>query len=77
MGWNKVKQTQEHSLWHKIENTARFYSVHSYYVEQGYSSVVAGSIDYGIDFTCAVAKDNLFAVQFHPEKSQRSEEPEQ
>ncbi|CAC9550531.1 Imidazole glycerol phosphate synthase amidotransferase subunit HisH [uncultured Gammaproteobacteria bacterium] len=70
MGWNKVKQTQEHSLWHKIENNARFYSVHSYYVEQGDSSVVAGSSDYGIDFTCAVAKDNLFAVQFHPEKSQ-------
>ncbi|CAC9549217.1 Imidazole glycerol phosphate synthase amidotransferase subunit HisH [uncultured Gammaproteobacteria bacterium] len=70
MGWNKVKQTQEHPLWYKIENNARFYSVHSYYVEQGDSSVVAGSSDYGIDFTCAVAKDNLFAVQFHPEKSQ-------
>ncbi|CAB9541173.1 Imidazole glycerol phosphate synthase amidotransferase subunit HisH [Bathymodiolus brooksi thiotrophic gill symbiont] len=70
MGWNKVKQTQEHPLWYKIENNARFYSVHSYYVEQSDSSVVAGSSDYGIDFTCAVAKDNLFAVQFHPEKSQ-------
>ncbi|SHA09505.1 Imidazole glycerol phosphate synthase amidotransferase subunit [Bathymodiolus thermophilus thioautotrophic gill symbiont] len=70
MGWNKVKQTQEHPLWHNIENNARFYSVHSYYVEQGDASVVVGSSDYGIDFTCAVAKDNLFAVQFHPEKSQ-------
>jgi hypothetical protein len=47
MGWNKVKQTQEHPLWYKIENNARFYSVHSYYVEQGDSSVVAGSSDYG------------------------------
>ncbi len=71
MGWNKVKQIQGgHPLWHNIEDNARFYSVHSYYVEQDDSSVVAGSSDYGIDFTCAIAKDNLFAVQFHPEKSQ-------
>ncbi|CAB5506778.1 Imidazole glycerol phosphate synthase amidotransferase subunit HisH [uncultured Gammaproteobacteria bacterium] len=70
MGWNKVKQTQQHPLWHDIEDNARFYSVHSYYVKQDDESVVAGSSDYGIDFTCAVAKDNLFAVQFHPEKSQ-------
>jgi glutamine amidotransferase len=70
MGWNTVKQTQEHPLWHNIEDNARFYSVHSYYVKQDDASVVVGSSDYGIDFTCAVAKDNLFAVQFHPEKSQ-------
>lgn len=70
MGWNKVKQTQDHPLWHNIEDNARFYSVHSYYVKQNDSSLIAGSSDYGIDFTCAVAKDNLFAVQFHPEKSQ-------
>jgi imidazoleglycerol phosphate synthase glutamine amidotransferase subunit HisH len=63
MGWNTVKQTQEHPLWHNIEDNARFYSVHSYYVKQDDASVVVGSSDYGIDFTCAVAKDNLFAVQ--------------
>ena len=70
MGWNKVEQTQDHPLWHNIKNNARFYSVHSYYVRQIDSSVVAGISDYGIEFTCAVAKKNLFAVQFHPEKSQ-------
>ena len=51
-------------------NNARFYSVHSYYVSEADTSVVAGTTDYGVDFTCAVAKDNMFAVQFHPEKSQ-------
>ncbi|MDC9714649.1 MAG: imidazole glycerol phosphate synthase subunit HisH [Gammaproteobacteria bacterium] len=70
MGWNTVKQTQTHPLWHNIEDNARFYSVHSYYVKQNDSSVVTGSSNYGVDFTCAIAKDNIFAVQFHPEKSQ-------
>ena len=70
MGWNTVKQTQTHPLWHNIKDNSRFYSVHSYYVKQDDASVVAGSSNYGIDFTCAVAKDKLFSVQFHPEKSQ-------
>ncbi len=70
MGWNMVKQVSSHPLWHNIEDNARFYSVHSYYVKEGDSSVVSGSTNYGIDFTCAIAKDNMFAVQFHPEKSQ-------
>ena len=70
MGWNTVKHTIDHPLWHNIEDNARFYSVHSYYVKEDDSSVVAGSTNYGIDFTCAIAKDNMFAVQFHPEKSQ-------
>ena len=70
MGWNNVKQDIEHPLWHNIDDNARFYSVHSYYVKEADHSVVAGSTDYGIDFTCAIAKDNMFAVQFHPEKSQ-------
>ena len=70
MGWNTVKQTLEHPLWHKIDDNARFYSVHSYYVEVADPSIIAGATNYGIDFTCAIAKDNLFAVQFHPEKSQ-------
>jgi len=70
MGWNTVKQEIDHPLWHNIDDNARFYSVHSYYVEEADHSVVAGSTDYGIDFTCAIAMDNMFAVQFHPEKSQ-------
>ncbi len=70
MGWNTVKQVSDHPLWHNIEDNARFYSVHSYYVKESDSSVVSGSTNYGIDFTCAIAKDNIFAVQFHPEKSQ-------
>ena len=70
MGWNTVKQEFDHPLWHNIDDNARFYSVHSYYVKEADQSVVVGSTDYGIDFTCAIAKDNMFAVQFHPEKSQ-------
>ena len=70
MGWNTVNQSIDHPLWHNIEDNARFYSVHSYYVSEADTSVVAGTTDYGVDFTCAVAKDNMFAVQFHPEKSQ-------
>ena len=70
MGWNTVNQVSSHPLWHNIDNNARFYSVHSYYVQEEDSSVVMGSTDYGDVFTSAVAKDTLFAVQFHPEKSQ-------
>ena len=70
MGWNTVNQVSAHPLWHNIDNNARFYSVHSYYVQEEDSSVVTGSTDYGDVFTSAVAQDSLFAVQFHPEKSQ-------
>lgn len=70
MGWNTVKQTSEHPLWHNIDNNARFYSVHSYFVTTHDTNIITGTSNYGIDFTCSVAKDNLFAVQFHPEKSQ-------
>jgi len=70
MGWNTVKQSIDHPLWHNIDDNSRFYSVHSYYVSEADAAVVAGITNYGIDFTCAVAKDNMFAVQFHPEKSQ-------
>ncbi|WXU00392.1 MAG: Imidazole glycerol phosphate synthase subunit HisH [Catillopecten margaritatus gill symbiont] len=70
MGWNTVKQVSEHPLWHNIEDNARFYSVHSYFVKTPDASIIAGSSDYGIDFVCAAAKDKIFAVQFHPEKSQ-------
>lgn len=70
MGWNTVNQVSKHPLWHNIDNNSRFYGVHSYYVKTPDDSVISGSSHYGIDFTCAVAKDKLFAVQFHPEKSQ-------
>jgi glutamine amidotransferase len=70
MGWNTVNQVSAHPLWHNIDNNARFYSVHSYYVQEKDSSVVAGSTEYGHSFTSAITKDRMFAVQFHPEKSQ-------
>ena len=70
IGWNQVHQTGTHPLWAGIEDGARFYFVHSYYAEPAAQDVVAGFTHYPFAFTCAVARDNLFAVQFHPEKSQ-------
>jgi glutamine amidotransferase len=69
MGWNQVQQAETHPLWDGIEDGARFYFVHSYYVEPQTPEVIAGSTQYGIPFTSAIARDNIFAVQFHPEKS--------
>lgn len=69
MGWNNVRQTQAHPLWAGIEDGARFYFVHSYFAQPADPAVTAGESSYPFPFTCAVARDNLFAVQFHPEKS--------
>ncbi|MBU1235751.1 MAG: imidazole glycerol phosphate synthase subunit HisH [Gammaproteobacteria bacterium] len=69
MGWNEVAQAEAHPLWRDIPDGARFYFVHSYYVEPADPAAIAGSTIYGIPFTSAVARDNIFAVQFHPEKS--------
>lgn len=69
MGWNEVNQAHPHPLWSGIADGERFYFVHSYYVEAGNPDLVAGFSVYGIPFTCAVAHENIFAVQFHPEKS--------
>ncbi len=69
MGWNGVEQAEPHPLWHDIANGSRFYFVHSYYVEPVSPEVITGSTVYGIPFTSAVARGNIFAVQFHPEKS--------
>ncbi len=74
MGWNQVYQvhqagSQPHVLWQGIADGARFYYVHSYYVQPDDDAIVAGYSNYPGRFTCAIAKDNLFAVQFHPEKS--------
>ena len=68
MGWNGVRQ-RPHALWRGIQNDARFYFVHSYYVESGDEKILSGQAQYAFPFTCAVARDNIFAVQFHPEKS--------
>lgn len=69
MGWNKVMQSKSHPLWEGIADASRFYFVHSYYVVPENQEHVFGITDYGSEFTCAVAKDNIFATQFHPEKS--------
>jgi glutamine amidotransferase len=70
MGWNEVDQARPHALWAGIPDRSRFYFVHSYYPEPGDAALTAGTTVYGAPFTCAVARDNIFAVQFHPEKSQ-------
>jgi glutamine amidotransferase len=70
MGWNEVMQAEPHALWRGIADASRFYFVHSFYVEAGSPELVAGYSIYAFPFTCAVAQDNIFAVQFHPEKSQ-------
>lgn len=72
MGWNRVLQRRSHPLWSGIDDAARFYFVHSFYARPSAGGVIAGESEYGISFTCAVARDNIFAVQFHPEKSQSS-----
>jgi glutamine amidotransferase len=69
MGWNEVHQTRDHPLWQGIEDRTRFYFVHSYYVDAAQRELVAGALDYGVHVDAALARDNLFAVQFHPEKS--------
>jgi glutamine amidotransferase len=69
MGWNEVWQRQPHPLWAGIPDGARFYFVHSYYVKSFDPAVVAAETDYGVRFTSAVARANIFAIQFHPEKS--------
>lgn len=70
MGWNEVHQVLSHPLWDGIPNGSRFYFVHSYYPVPRHHDLVAAYSLYPFAFTCAVARGNLFAVQFHPEKSQ-------
>jgi glutamine amidotransferase len=69
MGWNQVHQTIDHPLWNGIEQDSRFYFVHSYYIHCERPSAVAATAEYGVRLHAALAENNLFAVQFHPEKS--------
>ena len=69
MGWNEVEQVTSHPLWKGVVDNARFYFVHSYYIKSENSEPVTAQSHYPFPFACAVAKDNIFAVQFHPEKS--------
>jgi imidazole glycerol-phosphate synthase subunit HisH len=70
MGWNEVQQTLAHPLWAGIPDRSRFYFVHSYYPAPAQREIIAGYTLYPFPFACAVATRNVFAVQFHPEKSQ-------
>jgi len=69
MGWNRVGQTSAHPIWAGVPDESWFYFVHSFYAAPSDASHSVGETDYGARFTCAVARDNIFATQFHPEKS--------
>ena len=69
MGWNRVRQARPHPVWAGVPDDAWFYFVHSYYADPDDADHTAGQTDYGAAFTCALARDNIFATQFHPEKS--------
>jgi glutamine amidotransferase len=72
MGWSPVQQTRRHPLWQGVAPGARFYFAHSFYPVPEDSSLTAGTVAYPSPFTCAIARANIFATQFHPEKSQRA-----
>jgi glutamine amidotransferase len=69
MGWNQVSQVQDHAVWHGIDDQSHFYFVHSYCANAPSAENTFGVADYGHEFIAAIARDNVFAVQFHPEKS--------
>lgn len=73
MGWNNIYINQQNAaakiLFNNVENSTRYYFVHSYYVVPDDQNIIAATCNYGKDFACAIAKDNIFATQFHPEKS--------
>ncbi|MDN3516708.1 imidazole glycerol phosphate synthase subunit HisH [Aquisalimonas lutea] len=72
MGWNQVRQTRGHPLWAGVPDDSWFYFVHSYYVPLLGPDLTAGVATYGLDFTAVIARENIFATQFHPEKSQHA-----
>ena len=69
MGWSQVHQSRPHPLWEGIADDTRFYFVHSYHVVPAAPELVAATTEYGVEFVSAISRGNLFAVQFHPEKS--------
>jgi len=69
MGWNQVRQAQPHAIWRGVADGSYFYFVHSYYARPSDARHSVGEADYGTRFTAAIARDNIFATQFHPEKS--------
>jgi glutamine amidotransferase len=71
LGWNQVKQVKRSALWQNLPDRQFYYFANSYYAEPGDPDVIAGMTDYNVDFTSAVSRDQLFGVQFHPEKSQK------
>jgi glutamine amidotransferase len=71
MGWNQVQQ-REHAMWQDIPEDSRFYFVHSYYASPDDECDIAATTPYGVEFASVLAHDNIFAVQFHPEKSQHA-----
>jgi len=72
MGWSPVRQTHAHPLWSRIADESRFYFAHSYHPVPADAGLTAGTASYPAPFTCAIARDNIFATQFHPEKSHRA-----
>ena len=69
MGWNQVKIKRSHPLWQGIEDNSWFYFLHSYYVNAHQQDVIVGETQYGFTYSSAVARENIFAIQCHPEKS--------
>ena len=69
MGWNQVQQNASHPMWSEIADNSYFYFVHSYFAQPEQGAHTVGLTVYGAPFSCAVARDNIFATQFHPEKS--------
>ncbi len=69
MGWNRVNQSRPHPLWEGVPDGSHFYFVHSFYAEPALDRDSAATTEYGVSFTCVLARDNIFATQFHPEKS--------
>jgi len=72
MGWSPVRQTRAHPLWSGIPDESRFYFAHSYHPDPADPAATVGTADYPAAFTCAIARANIFATQFHPEKSHRA-----
>ncbi|MCW9013380.1 MAG: imidazole glycerol phosphate synthase subunit HisH [Gammaproteobacteria bacterium] len=69
MGWNRVHHRSSHALWQGIDENSRFYFVHSYYMDPADKGIILATTDYGFEFVSGIGRDNVFAVQFHPEKS--------